>query len=127
MYSKDLQEIKDNIETLTRGWIIAELTEFKLFIQTIKTDTRCCYSHSFNELRDSWYTHMHNKLNKYGFVNGEPEENTWEKRPKAKFWWLIYTCDPAYVRPYYSHHCSSKERQEQMINMLDDLIEEFSK
>ena len=125
MYSKDLHEIKDHITTLSKEWVIAELTDFKSFIATVKTDDTRSYSHSFNELRDFWYEYLHDKLTKYDFVNGLPEENTWVKRPQAKFWWMIYACDPAYCRPYYDHHCSSKQRLEQMMNMIDDLIGEF--
>lgn len=46
-------------------------------------------------------------------MNGQPPENTWEKRPKAVFWWCIYC-----TNPYARHHCSKEELKEQMIKII---------
>jgi hypothetical protein len=62
-------------------------------------------------------------LEECGFVNGKPDENTWEKNPKAMFWWCFFCTDAQYYRPYYGHHCGSKQRKEQMLNMLSDALE----
>jgi len=64
---------------------------------------------------------LYEQLDEHDFVNGEPQENTWDKRPKAAFFWELYKLGPEYYHPHYDHHCSSKQRQEQMLNLLNDL------
>lgn len=109
-----------------KDWAINELNEFLKYVSILDTDDKRCYSKSFSKLMKDWYEYIHEKLNKYDFVNGCPEENTWEKRPKAVFWFVIFSKDVQYQRPYYDHHCSSKDRKEQIINCLNDLIETIS-
>lgn len=104
------------------SWAISEMNEFLLLIKSFDGSDERSYSKSFESLRSLWYDWIHLKLDEYDFVNGKPEENTWEKRPKACFWWEIYQRDPAYYPPYYDHHCSSNHRQIQMINLIEDLI-----
>ena len=84
------------------------------------------YSDSFIRLREFWFNIIHKKLDDYHFQNGETKLNTWELRPKANFWWMIYCAAPEYYRPFYDHHCSSKQRQEQMVNLLSDILQELS-
>jgi hypothetical protein len=103
-------------------YALKELELFKKHISEVIVDSERSYSASFKHLVDRWYDFLHNELHVTGFVNGEPQENTWEKRPKACLWWEVYAFEPRHWRPYYDHHCSSKERQEQMLNCLDDII-----
>jgi hypothetical protein len=103
-------------------WAIEEIKSFREYLVKCEVDTFRSYSKSFTALQYSWYTFLSQKLSENDFQNGKTEENSIEKRPKAHFWWALYAASPAHYRPYYDHHCSSKERQEQMLNLLDDLI-----
>jgi len=104
-------------------WAKNELNDFKYMIENTLVDDLRSYSESFGHINKVWYGFLHERLGTYGFVNGEPTENTWEKRAKAKFWWEVYGKDPQYYFPCYDHHCSSKNRQEQMLNYLNNLLE----
>jgi hypothetical protein len=113
-------------EVKVRGmtfWAVEELKPFRIEIESTKVDDIRSYSESFAILGKIWHNYMHYKLEGFGFVQGEPGENTWEKRPKACFWWEMYKTSPEHYRPFYDHHCSSKQRQEQMLNLLHDIIE----
>ena len=109
------------------SWALAELESFRDHIVQFPVNDERGYSISFEALRSTWYDFIHQKLRIYDFRNGMPEENTWEKRPRACYWWELYALSPDWYRPFYDHHCSSKERQEQMLNLLDDLIAEQKK
>lgn len=109
------------------SWALEELQGFRDHIVQFPVNDECCYSISFEALRSTWYDFIHQKLHVYDFRNGMPGENTWEKRPKACYWWEIYALAPEHYRPYYHRHCSSRDRQEQMLNLLDDLIAEQTK
>lgn len=102
-------------------WALQELESFRNVIASAKVSDN---HRSAIDLREVWYDVLHKKLNEYGFVNGEPDDNTWEKRPKACFYFAIYLKDPAYHRPYHGYHLSSgREYQEQALNLLDDFTE----
>ena len=116
--SRVLKEIHPKIFT----WTVEELKKFREHISKCYVDSFRSYSKSYRELEDSWYAYLHQRLTENDFQNGKPEENSIEKRPKAHFWWAIYSTSPANYRPFYDHHCSSLERQEQMLNLLDDLV-----
>lgn len=103
-------------------WAIDELKVLRGVIAGTPINDERSYSRSFTELNKTWYNYIHAKLKEYDFVNGEPKENTWEKRPKACFWLEVYKSSPDHYRPFYDHHCSSRCRQEQMLNLLDDTI-----
>ena len=120
---KFIVELKTSLEQFElTDWALNELKEFIDVIKNIKTDDETHYSHSYKNFNDALSDHMHNKLMLHDFINGEPEENTWEKRPKVCFWWVLRTHDPMYYRPYSDHHASSKQRQVQALNMLNDII-----
>lgn len=105
-------------------WAKNELNDLKYLIENTVVNDERTYSASFEYINHKvWYAFIHEKLHTYDFVNGSPTENTWEKRPKACFWWEVYKLDPQYYFPYYDHHCSSKNRQEQMLNALNDFLE----
>lgn len=108
-------------------WALDEIISFRNHISQFPVNDHTSYSMSFEALRSTWYNFIHQKLLAFDFQNGMPEENTWKKRPKACYWWEIYALAPEHYRPYYHHHCSSRERQEQMLNLLDDLIAEQTK
>jgi hypothetical protein len=76
---------KELIERNLVSGAIDELKIFKSIIIAAKIDDIRSYSDSFENLRKQWFDYVHLKLNEYGFVNGEPKENTWDKRPKAAF------------------------------------------
>lgn len=100
-------------------WAINEIREFISLLEPfVGTDNY----HTASPIQNQWYDWVHEKLHVFDFVNGEPTENTWEKRPKAKFWWEIYGSDPQYWFPCYDHHCSSNQRKEQMLCLLNDMI-----
>jgi len=116
----DFKKLPDNV---SKQWAIEELKDFLGWINHVEVDTERCYSKSYTYIYDCWNYYLHEKLKEYGFVNGKPEENTFEKRPKAAFWWIIYCTSVHNYRPFYDHHCSSKEVKEQMINIVTDAIE----
>lgn len=116
-----VRDVLHNLEMTP--WAIEQLREFRDRISVVAVDDTRSYSASFEAIRNAWYDFLHEKLEAFDFQNGKPGENTPEKRPSAWFIWQIYRCDPQYVRPFYDHHCSSRERQEQMINLIDDMTE----
>lgn len=120
-----VEELKHSPELFT--WALEELKSFRDHIAQFSVNDERSYSRSFEALRSAWYDYMHQKLNMYDFRNGEPAENTWEKRPMACYWWELYQLAPEHYEPFYDHHCSSRNRQEQMLNLLDDLIVEQAK
>jgi len=107
-------------------WAFQGLQLFKAAVIEAPVDDMRSYSHSFEALRKTWYNFLHARIDENDFVSGKPEENTWIKRPKACFWWQVYCADPQYYFPFYDHHCSSKQRKEQMLNMIDKMIDDIS-
>ncbi len=81
-------------------------------IQTATKETH--YYHLDEHLKPIW-DFIHNKLNKTGFKNGEPEVNA--KNENASFWWKVYGVfsNTTYSRylpyePCANHHASAKAR-----------------
>ncbi len=105
-------------------WGINEIRGFISFIEPFTVNDERLYSDSFTNLEKTSFNYIHDKLNVFDFVNGEVKENTYEKRPKAAFWWDIYKLFSTvqHYRPFYDHHCSSKERKEQIMNLLNDTV-----
>lgn len=110
---KAFKELPANVD---KNWAIKELSNFLVLIETFKVDDVGAYSNSFEKLFSSWYSYIHEKLNKYDFQNGKPEENTFEKRPKAKFWLCIYC---TFIS---GHHLTSREVQKKMVNTINKAI-----
>lgn len=116
-----VRDVLQNLEMVP--WALEQLREFRDRVSAVAVDDTRSYSATFESIRNAWDDFLHEKLGAFDFQNGKPGENTPEKRPRAWFIWQLYGCDPMYVRPFYDHHCSSRERQEQMINLIDDMAE----
>jgi hypothetical protein len=111
-----------DVDKIDVEWAIGEVEEFLSMVNAISVDDKRCYSASYEEAHKKWYTFLHDRLHKYGFANGEPDKNTFEKNPKAAFWWQIFMMNPYYYGPNYDHHGSSREAVLNMKTMLEDLI-----
>lgn len=122
-----IEAFKTLPESIDKKWAVKELREFLVYVETFVVDDGRSYSKTHQKAFSEWYEYLHKKLKEYDFVNGKPEENTWEKRPKAFFWWCVCTTDPHYYRPFYDHHCSSKELKEQMVNIISDAISNITR
>jgi hypothetical protein len=103
--------------TFDKSWALGELQSFRERVLTFSIDDEICYSRTYEDATEDWYNYIHEKLNEYNFVNGKPEEDTWEKRPRAAFWWCLYCTTP---HNRCSHHCSSKELREGMLSIIDE-------
>jgi len=60
------------------------------------------------------YDFLHKMLDKEGFVNGDATKNTFEKNPKADFWYRVFgLADKAINHPDLNddHHASTARRQ----------------
>ena len=61
---------------------------------------------------------LHKKLDEAGFVNGQPDQNTFEKNPDAHFWFSLY---------YFStinfgrHHATTLEQRTALLEKLTEL------
>jgi hypothetical protein len=110
---EDFKKLPENID---KKWALAELKDFVEWINTFKVDNYHGYSESHEKIFREWYLYIYEKLKEYGFVNGQPEENTWEKLPKAVFWWSI-NCTTI-----EGYHLTSREVQEKMIKLINEAI-----
>lgn len=108
---RHFEDVKDLPKELNE-WAINELEEFLKYIMNCQI-TKVDHITETDSLRTKWYNYLHEKLSSNNFMNGQPPENTWEKRPKAVFWWCIYC-----TNPYARHHCSKEELKEQMIKII---------
>lgn len=76
---------------------------------------------------DDVYGFIHRMLEKYGFVNGNPEANA--KNPEANFWWMVYGLMSSIIySPYLKsevayHHSSAFERNRALLGELNDLLD----
>jgi hypothetical protein len=110
---KAFKELSANVD---KNWALEELRDFLVFIKTFKVDDVDGYSNSFKKVFSNWHSYIHEKLNKYDFQNGKPEENTFEKRPKAKFWLCIYC---TFI---LGDRLTSREVKEKMVNTINKAI-----
>jgi hypothetical protein len=111
-----------NPDDIDFEWAIGEIEEFLSTVNGIYVDDERGYSHSHNSAYKAWYSFIHDRLHRYGFVNGEPDRNTFDKNPKAAFWWKVYQINPLNYGPAYDHHCSSRDIVNNMRVLLEDLI-----
>ena len=96
------------------------LRDFANYMQKAPTSDIGLY-HKLDEYSDYKYGYLHEQLEKAGFVNGQPELNTFMNNPDAHFWWVVYGCS---TWDYGSnHHASSEERCVIMINKINKWID----
>ncbi len=76
------------------------------------------------------YEFIRKMLNKYGFINGNPEANA--KNPNANFWWQIYCLlsnivySPNLVSEVAYHHSSAFERNRALMIELNILLSKLN-
>lgn len=100
---------------------------YSLIIEQKSLASKNTHYDKLNEWSDPLYAYIHKMLQKYRFVNGNPEAN--KKLPDALFWWGIYLCMSNVI---YSlnlntqvarHHASAWERNEVLVIEVLQLME----
>jgi len=102
---------------------IDEINEFiNLCISLRYITSKQTHYEKLNEWSDKVYDFIHKKLKKYGFKNGEKEQND-----NAIFWWYLYSLPNRTIYSKHlktkveNHHSSAFERNEALILMLEDI------
>jgi hypothetical protein len=110
---------------------INDVIIFNEFLGELKPSKKTHY-HELDETFDPIYEKMKVLLQKYGFVNGEPETNS--KNPDIALIWEIYCClDCLEYSPYYyevkedsaKHHSSAYARVYCIQKEIDFLIKKI--
>ena len=119
-----IRDYRDYLRFLPKNLLINSLKAYLTFIKEIPVNNETCYSDSKESFHSKKYDYIHKMLDAAGFVNGEPTKNEFEKNPIANFWWNIYQSvnGTLNVYPFPHHHCSSKELQEALINLIMSII-----
>lgn len=121
--------VLETINSLPEASIDAvnDLREFVDFLNALSnTASKKTHYHELNVWSNSAFNYVHNRLKKYGFVNGDPEANA--KNPDATFWWKIYSIvsnviySPHLKSEVAYHHSSAFERNEALILEIKDVL-----
>lgn len=117
---RTIEEYKKLPANVDKSWATKQLKEFIEYIEKIEVTDEGMFSRSYENLHGKWFGYIYERLNESGFVNGEPEENTWEKRPKAAFWWCL-NC--TFIQ---GHHLTSRELREVLYKILYTAIKNIN-
>lgn len=141
MAAKTKKEKKEIVSHLTKDaldWfarlenddVKKDLKAYYELLQSLSsTASKGTHYDKLNEWSDEAYGYIHTMLKKYGFKNGEPEEN--KKNVNASFWWAIYgALSSIHYSPYLKtqvalHHSSAWERNEAMIAEMKVIVDKI--
>ena len=121
--------VEKSLEAKTSQESFDDLNGFLEGLQALdKIASKGTHYDRLSEWSDAVYAYVHNKLEKYGFIQASKDQPV-----DANFWWLIYqvvgnVCYSVHMKSQTAvHHSSAWERNQALIADIEDILEFKSK